>query len=629
MDRSTLKAQFARIGVAVLAGALLMAANAFLYWKALPGDEAAAREIGAQLRALQRLDSRWEGVLVRAATDPGSGAQAAAALAPAASAALESIGQSAGRLDSAALDSGLPGLGRAWRDRIALTERHLADAGFVATNLPMVRAAAERYTDALRSTRGGGVAAQARGAALERAAGQLSAELLAYAADPSEAHAARVQSALAQLSAGSAGEPDRRVEEARAALTGLAAAVAGRRQALSQTLASLSASPAGRQLERVSSDFDQERLAKAASQQTYGRILLWSATALLVVLALVGWMLLGSYRVLDRANTELSAANESLEERVAERTRELTTALAELQQSETQLIQSEKMSSLGQMVAGVAHEINTPLAYVKNNLAMVEDRVVTLRDLVESFARLLNMLQAEDTPDDELRAQFARVSSEIAQLRGEDSLGELGHLVRDGLHGIDQISEIVVNLKDFSRLDRQKMQAFDVNKGLESTLLLARHVLKQVEVRCQFSLLPPVVCAASQINQVFLNLITNAAQATEGRRGVITLTTRAVGKSVMVEVQDNGRGIPAHVLPRIFDPFFTTKEAGKGTGLGLSICYKIIDQHHGKIMVMSKPGEGTTFTVLLPAQGTAADVTPPPVVPTELAGQPPGSPTPA
>lgn len=621
MDRSTLKAQFARIGVAVLAGAILMAANAILYWKALPGDETAAREVGVQLRALQRLDAGWEGLLARATTDPGSASQAAG-LAPAADRALEAIAQATAHLQSPALAAGLADLARALRDKANLTQRYLADAGFVATNLPLVRAASDRYAEALRGSRAGDAGGQARLGSLERAAGRLASELLAYAADPSQAHADGVQAALAQITPGAPVDSTRRAEEARTALAGLAAAVAGRRQAMSTTLSSIVASPASRQLERLATDFDQERLSRAAAQQNYGRILLWSATALLAVLALVGWMLLGSYRVLDRANTELSAANESLEERVAERTRELTTALAELQQSEAQLIQSEKMSSLGQMVAGVAHEINTPLAYVKNNLAMVEDRLVTLRDLVESFARLLEMLQAEDTPDETLRAQFARVSAELSQLRGEDSLGELGHLVRDGLHGIDQISEIVVNLKDFSRLDRQRMQSFDVNKGLESTLLLARHVLKQVEVRCQFGLLPPVMCAASQINQVFLNLITNAAQATEGRRGVITLTTRAVGKSVMVEVQDNGRGIPQHVLPRIFDPFFTTKEAGKGTGLGLSICYKIIDQHHGKIMVMSRPGEGTTFTVLLPAQSTAADLTPPPAPALAPAGPP-------
>jgi signal transduction histidine kinase len=270
------------------------------------------------------------------------------------------------------------------------------------------------------------------------------------------------------------------------------------------------------------------------------------------------------------------------------------------------------MSSLGQMVAGVAHEINTPLAYVKNNLGMVDDRMSTLTDLVEQFDSLLRMLQSNDTPEEQLRDQFTRVTRDLEALRTRNSLGELSLLVQDGLHGIDRISEIVLNLKDFSRLDRLKVQAFDVNRGLESAMALARHILKRVEVREVFGTLPPVMCAASQINQVFLNLITNAAQAIEERgseSGLITLTTKAVGNSVMIEVRDNGNGIPPDVLPRIFDPFFTTKETGKGTGLGLSISFKIIEQHKGKILAHSRVGEGTTFTVLLPANlpGSSAD----------------------
>jgi signal transduction histidine kinase len=155
------------------------------------------------------------------------------------------------------------------------------------------------------------------------------------------------------------------------------------------------------------------------------------------------------------------------------------------------------------------------------------------------------------------------------------------------------------------------VQVFDVNQGMESTLLLARHLLKGVDVQKVFGTLPPVLCAASQVNQVLLNLVTNAAQAIEERGpgpGVITLTTRAVGHSVMIEIRDNGKGIPPDVLPRIFDPFFTTKDTGKGTGLGLSISFKIIEQHKGKILVHSRLGEGTTFTILLPASQSAAAI---------------------
>ena len=167
------------------------------------------------------------------------------------------------------------------------------------------------------------------------------------------------------------------------------------------------------------------------------------------------------------------------------------------------------------------------------------------------------------------------------------------------------MTEIVSNLKDFSRLDRSKVTSFNLNDGLASTLMLAKHQLKSVAVTRQFGEIPAIICSPSQINQVFLNLVTNAAQAMEGTQGKITLTTRADGDGVLVEVADSGKGIPPEILPKIFDPFFTTKEVGKGTGLGLSISFKIIEQHGGRITVDSVVGTGTTFKVWLP-------LTPPP-----------------
>ena len=182
---------------------------------------------------------------------------------------------------------------------------------------------------------------------------------------------------------------------------------------------------------------------------------------------------------------------------------------------------------------------------------------------------------------------------------------ELGGLVKDGLYGTGQMAEIVGNLKDFSRLDRSKVSSFNVNDGLTSTLTLARHLFKTITVNKHFGDVAPIVCSPSQINQVFLNLLTNAAQATAGGQGVITLTTRGEGDGVAVEVADNGTGIAPEVLPKIFDPFFSTKEVGQGTGLGLSISYKIVQQHGGRIDVSSTSGSGTTFTVWLPLKPPA------------------------
>jgi len=264
------------------------------------------------------------------------------------------------------------------------------------------------------------------------------------------------------------------------------------------------------------------------------------------------------------------------------------------------------MSSLGQMVSGVAHEINKPLAYVKNGLETVDAQLPPITLLVDSTEKLLGMLRAGNASQQELAAQFAQVSGIVANFRTNDTPAELTKLIKDGQYGIGQISEIVGNLKDFARLDRSKVDKFAVADGVESTLVIARHLLKSVEVKKNFGKVPPITCSPSQINQVLLNLITNAAQATEGTTGRITITTRAPDPAhVAVDVEDNGKGIPPEVLPKIFDPFFTTKDVGQGTGLGLSIVYKIIASHGGKIDVSSQVGAGTKFTVTLPLQPPA------------------------
>jgi signal transduction histidine kinase len=261
------------------------------------------------------------------------------------------------------------------------------------------------------------------------------------------------------------------------------------------------------------------------------------------------------------------------------------------------------------MVAGVAHEINTPLAYVKNSLGTVADKLPVLGTAIERCEQLLALLQAGGNANaEELNRQFALVSAQIAQLKQQHVIEELTGLVKDGLYGTGQVAEIVGNLKDFSRLDRSKVTSFNLKEGLNSTLLLAKHLLKSVTINKQFGDIPDILCAPSQINQVFLNLVTNATQAMEAGNGTLTLTTRRDGNGVAVEVADNGKGIAPEVLPKIFDPFFSTKEIGKGTGLGLSISYKIVQQHGGRITVESRVGTGTKFTVWLPVKPPAEAV---------------------
>jgi len=365
--------------------------------------------------------------------------------------------------------------------------------------------------------------------------------------------------------------------------------------------------PTGPRTDALGQLFEQSFQMAIEQRELYRVYLVFYSAALLVFLAYIATQLLRSYRIINGVNLQLKRANETLEHKVEVRTRELSEALTHLKESEAMLVQSEKMSSLGQMVAGVAHEINTPLAYVKSSLEAVQGQLPQLSALANDTSQLLKLLQSGDAAEDVVNAQFGRVSTVAADLHDAEALPVLERLVGDGLYGIEQISDIVLNLKDFSRLDRTKVSRVDLHECLESTLKIARNVVKTKSVVKRFGAIPPVACSPSQINQVFLNLITNAAQAVPDVGGTIVITTRRLGeREVAVDVDDNGHGIPADVLPRIFDPFFTTKDVGKGTGLGLSIAYKIVQQHGGRILVESKTGQGTRFSVVLPVDAAAA-----------------------
>ncbi len=339
------------------------------------------------------------------------------------------------------------------------------------------------------------------------------------------------------------------------------------------------------------------------STDFYRTLLIAYSAALLGLIAWFAWRLVASFRLVQATNAQLHDANDNLEHRVTARTMELRDALDHLKESEAALIQSEKMSSLGQMIAGVAHEINTPLAYVRNGLQVLDEQLPQTASLPEETRQLLDLLALGTADEEDVARQYAKVHDLCVLAESGHGPEELAAVIRDGIYGIEQISEIVTNLKNFSRLDRSKVAHFSVNDGLESTLVIARNLIKDKRVDKQFSEQAFVTGSPSQMNQVFLNLISNAAQAT-GADGVISLSTRQVGDHVVVEVADNGSGIPADVLPKIFDPFFTTKKIGEGTGLGLSIAYKIITEHAGRIEVASTPGKGTRFTITLPTDGT-------------------------
>ncbi|MHB1678004.1 MAG: sensor histidine kinase [Sulfuriferula sp.] len=289
-----------------------------------------------------------------------------------------------------------------------------------------------------------------------------------------------------------------------------------------------------------------------------------------------------------------------LEDRLITKNQSLAQSFTQLQASQSQLVQSEKMAALGQMVAGVAHEINTPLGYVQNNVEMAHAAYDQLAVLNEEYEQLMTMLQSPEVDEMAMQAQFAKIQYLRAEFAQAVPREDMQGLFSDTLYGLGQIAEIVSNLKNFSRLDQAVVSNVDINQCVESTLVIANNLIKhKVEVIRDLGVLPKVSCAPSQINQVLLNLVTNAVHAIEGR-GRIMISTLSDGQYVHIIIKDSGKGISEQNLGKIFDPFFTTKPVGEGTGLGLSITFKIIRDHQGYIRVKSQVGKGTAFCVSLP-----------------------------
>jgi PAS domain S-box-containing protein len=291
-----------------------------------------------------------------------------------------------------------------------------------------------------------------------------------------------------------------------------------------------------------------------------------------------------------RVEAQLQEQNHLLEE-AARSERE---AHQTLKRAQAQMVQTEKLASLGQMVAGIAHEINNPLAFVSNNVAVLRRDVASVRDMLRLYRAADSVIKSHPGLFDPIAELSHRIDLDYTL----DNLGEI--LVRSQ-DGLNRIRHIVTDLRDFARLDESDLSAVNINKGIESTVNIIRNraVEKHVTIEMKLAEVPPLVCYPAKINQVILNLLGNAIDAsTPG--GIVGIQTVANGSDLTIEVSDSGCGIPPAILGRIFDPFFTTKPLGQGTGLGLSISYGIVTDHGGTIQVDSAPGRGSRFTIHLP-----------------------------
>jgi two-component system NtrC family sensor kinase len=279
-------------------------------------------------------------------------------------------------------------------------------------------------------------------------------------------------------------------------------------------------------------------------------------------------------------------------------TEELQRAYDELQATHLKVFQQEKLASIGQLAAGVAHEINNPMGFISSNLGTLGKYV----DRMGEYIAILSAAMADCTKE----VDRAGMDEHRKRLKIDYLFEDCPQLIAESQEGAQRVRKIVQDLKSFSRVDEVDQKHADINECIDSTINIAWNEIKYVATLTkEYGDLPPVLCYPQQLNQVFMNLLVNAAHAIEGQ-GEIRVRTWQENDTIYASVSDSGCGISEENQKHIFEPFFTTKQVGKGTGLGLSISYDIIKKHHGEILVESQVGKGTTFTVILPVNAAAA-----------------------
>jgi signal transduction histidine kinase/DNA-binding response OmpR family regulator len=309
-----------------------------------------------------------------------------------------------------------------------------------------------------------------------------------------------------------------------------------------------------------------------------------------------------------RKAEEISSLNNQLLETASQieaKNKKLKSTLKRLEDTQAQMVQSEKMASIGQLAAGVAHEINNPTGFVSSNLKTLSDYQKDLVQLIKKYQGLaanLSLNKDSGEPFVEYLAEINSIKAFENDIDIDFLIEDIDDLIGDCQEGTNRIKKIVLDLKDFAHPGEDVLQSMDINNGLESTLNVVNNELKyKATVHRNFGDIPAVKAYPQQLNQVFMNILVNAAQAIE-KKGDIHITTRLEDDWVEIQISDNGCGIDPQNVSKIFDPFFTTKDVGKGTGLGMNIAYNIVKKHDGTIDVASEVGRGTTFTIRIPAE---------------------------
>jgi two-component system NtrC family sensor kinase len=313
-----------------------------------------------------------------------------------------------------------------------------------------------------------------------------------------------------------------------------------------------------------------------------------------------------SLRRLETNQKLVKEQNITLEKKVAERTEELqssntnlSVALQDLKDTQIQLVEAEKMASLGQLTAGIAHEINNPINFVKSNIKPLELDINDLIEIIDAYDVL------HTAPEAEIQAKLVQIDKLKKQIDVSYVRGEIKSLVKGIQDGAERTAEIVMGLRNFSRLDESEVKIVDIHEGIDSTLVLLKNSMPDnISIVKDFKAHAEIECFPGKLNQVFMNILSNGIQAIKEKeiqgKESITISTRDVGEEqIEVSIKDSGMGMTDEVRQKIFDPFFTTKDVGEGTGLGLSIVYKIIQKHEGKIEVVSSRGNGAEFILSL------------------------------